>query len=156
MNPFGSREDDPLLQNDPLAPSDDEPTEESSTDGEPPTQSTSSNGEASPTSPEQDAPPPDDESEDSHSVFERTSPGDGDPHAPVCFHKTDDALIIYQWAPEGSTGQLTALNSVLDEGWRLDRVELREELPPPAESNDAPPPSEQPSPIVTFVLREPE
>lgn len=146
MNPFGSRDEDPLLQNDPLAPPPDDseseggaavPEEASSRSGEVASgreessdQEGKSRGSASPSAGNQ-------------SVF---SPSDGF----FAFEGQGDTRVVVRSAAEASEGRLTVLNTALSQGWRLVRVELREDA---AEAESS---SDRTAPELAFVLRQPE
>lgn len=106
MSIFGSREDDPLLQDDPFAP--------------PPDDDPSAEEDASPA--EQSADAPSDETPSrSESVF-GPSDGEGDR-----FSESTSTRVLVHPVEEAANGHLAQLNMALDEGWRFRRVELREE-----------------------------
>jgi hypothetical protein len=149
MSLFGSREDDPLLQDDPLAPSSDEEGPEEAPTGEEP-ESAEPEGGA-------DEPPPQDDPEEEWSLSPAVSRGSGDSvFAPTGsngeegdsgffhFEGEDDERVIVRTAREAAAGRLNVLNSALNGGWRLGRIELRED----DSSDDA-------SIECVFVLRRP-
>mgnify|MGYP006304999215 CR=1 FL=1 len=147
MSLFGSREEDPLLENDPLAPSgdseesvsdEDAPDEDASPTGsvEEPDSTPSSSASDSSASVSEMGPPdtlPSDE-EKADSVFSATSSHavSADEKA-LQFDGQDDTRVVVHTAAEAGSGRLTVLNAALDEGWRLDRVELMSD-PPDEES----------------------
>lgn len=106
MDPFGSREDDPLLQGDPFAPTsseDDADGGEAASENRSPVET----GEASRSG-----------ETTGESVFEESGShfaldGDG------------DTRVVFRSAEGASEGRLTVLNAAFDQGWSLDRVELR-------------------------------
>jgi hypothetical protein len=104
MSIFGSRDDDPLLQGDPFAPSDeDEPHDAASPSDDDPAQKT-----RDPAGSTDDVPPP------GASVF---GPSD------------EDTQVLVHLVEEAADGRLGRLNAALDAGWRLRRVELRDDPP---------------------------
>jgi len=105
MSVFGSRKDDPLLQNDPLAPGSDEDSGEDD--------------------PDQHA-----SSTEEDSVFRRTtSDGDGAENSHFRFDGSEDTRVLVRSATEVVDGRLTVLNAAFDEGWRLERIEIEENAP---------------------------
>jgi len=116
MSIFGSREDDPLLQDDPLAPSDHESSassarasEQSPSGGEEATQASSSSPGAEPTASQSDA----------------SSDPVSDPRS--SFEGKRARRAIVRGLDTVETGALSALNTAFDQGWRLDKIVYREE-----------------------------
>lgn len=161
MNPFGSRDEDPLLQNDPLAPSSDDAASDDEADasGEPPPETTDASppssekttaqsgkigsgpGEAS--ARDEDPPVSDPSPAADQSVF---SPSDGF----FAFEGQGDTRVVVRSVPEASEGRLTVLNAALGRGWRLARVELRGDE---ADRDSSP---DRTAPEIAFFLRRPE
>jgi hypothetical protein len=123
MSLFGSREDDPLLQDDPFAPSEDDPSsqdartpEEAPRDRNPSSDGTeagspdapSAGGEASVTS--QD---------------EESSRFGGDDRFSFTGEEARRALV--RGVDEAESGDLAVLNTAFDQGWRLEGVVYRED-----------------------------
>lgn len=144
VNPLGSRDEDPLLKNDPLAPSsdgdegegDDETTgmtssgEDPSSANLPPGKTSSGLQRQSPQKNESDS----ELQEDNWSVF---SPSEDH----FAFGGEGDTRVVVRSVEAAAEGRLTVLNSAFDQGWRLARVALKEE---------------KSSFSVAFVLRSPE
>lgn len=131
MSLFGPRKEDPLLQNDPLAPSSEEEksTESSSKDVSP---ENDANGEEA-SHREQEAedlesPSSSTTGESQDSVFtpSRTQ-DDNEGRGFFQFGSRGDSRVIVRSAKEADEGRLNVINSAMDEGWRLDRVETFEE-----------------------------
>ena len=155
MSLFGSREEDPLLQDDPLAPSSDEegpneegPEEGASDEASADAQPTEGADEATPASQndsEKDAPPPAISGESGDSVFAPTcSNGEDGESGFFHFEGEENERVLVRTAREAAAGRLNVLNSALDGGWRLGRIELREDSS-----------SEDSSIECVFVLRRP-
>jgi hypothetical protein len=131
MSLFGSREEDPLLENDPLAPSSDSEAvheeDASSIEEDDDAESTSSSASA----PEMDPPGAlSSDGAESDSVFRVTSPHSvSSEENELQFDSREDTRVVVHTAEEAGAGRLTVLNAALEEGWRLDRVELRSESP---------------------------
>jgi hypothetical protein len=157
MTLFGRREEDPLLQNDPLAPSSDDgqegprsSNENDSSEAVPP-----ENEDVSPDGPDEDASSvASPRSETPESVFGAGSSTDTNNH--FSFDGTDETRVIIRTAEEATSGRLTVLNSAFDQGWRVDRIEVNPGAPrdTPPEGQDAA--SNSPSRSFAFVLRRPE
>lgn len=125
MSIFGSREDDPLLQNDPLAPSpDDDPAGDTADeDGD-----ASESDRSSTARNRSEAPADEDASTDSAagpatSVFGSPAGVQGRSSS-----RTDERVIV-RLVEEAANGRLAQVNTALDAGWRLRRLELRDEVP---------------------------
>lgn len=99
MSLFGSREDDPLLQDDPFAPSDDEPS-------------------SSARAPEE-APADDD------GIAPASAAPEEEPRPSFDGETARRALV--RSVDKAEAGTLGALNTAFDQGWRLDKVVYREE-----------------------------
>jgi hypothetical protein len=134
MSLFGSREDDPLLQDDPLAPSSDEEGPEEAPTGEKPEGAEPEGGadEAAPSPQddpaEEESLPPAVSRESGDSVFAPTgSNGEEGESGFFHFEGEDDERVIVRTAREAAAGRLNVLNSALDGGWHLSRIELRED-----------------------------
>lgn len=129
MSIFGPREDDPLLQNDPLAPSsdaDDESAVEDST-SDTPLQSSSTRD----TSASEASSPPSKAGDANESVF-------SSPHSSVK-HDTPDhqnTRTLTYVLNDAIDGRLTALSEALSQGWRLTHVEVRQKDVIEEESKD--------------------
>jgi len=116
MSLFGSRADDPLLQDDPFAPSDDESSaasarasEQSPSDGEEADKASSSSPGTESAASQSDA--------SSDPVGASRSSFDG---------KTARRTIV-EGLDKVESGPLSALNTAFDQGWRLDKIVYREE-----------------------------
>ena len=129
MDVFGSREGDPLLQDDPFAPSDEE-TDDAS-DSAPP-QSADASEQAS---------APDGSAEQLEA--EKNTVFDSLPTASA-MEGEDATRVIVRSAEAAAEGRLTELNAAFDQGWRLAHVDLR------SETADAPSPEGH---SFAFVLR---
>ena len=186
MSVFGTREDDPLLQNDPLAPSPDDEQEGEPSSDEPPYDEESSekavsedaSSEAAPSDKETaptDGPETDastSHSEGTDSVFGPGSSSETEDENHFRLGGSEDTRAIVRSAKEAASGRLTVLNAAFDQGWRLSRVDVQEDPTPEAASDPDPPsdedlPSSQdgsseasspedPSLTLAFVLRQPE
>ena len=146
MSLFGSREEDPLLQDDPLAPSSDEEgaSDEESADVQP-TGGAEDTDSASQEDSEQDTLPPAISGESGDSVFAPTgSNGEDCESGFFHFEGEENERVLVRTAREAAAGRLNVLNSALDGGWRLGRIELREDSS-----------SEDSSIECVFVLRRP-
>lgn len=129
MTLFGSREEDPLLQNDPLAPSSGESGEkepgetgsfEDDTRSEDARSNESSRGEEKPGGKEPPGSESDGAGDDAGSVFRSYSnhfalDGEG------------DTRVLVRSEEEALEGRLTLINAALNQGWRLARVEVNDE-----------------------------
>ena len=124
MSVFGSRKDDPLLQNDPFAPASEEE--------EPDTDDSSKDEDASPSN-----------DHDSFGVFGPTGESGGAP--PFSVKEEGSSRVIVCSKKEVINGRLTALNAAFNDGWRLERIEWRQEEPT---ENEA-------APALAFVLLRP-
>jgi hypothetical protein len=122
MSIFGSRDDDPLLKGDPFAPSDEDETHDASS----PSDDDPARKTRDPAGSGDDAPRP------GGSVF-----GPSDENTQVLVHLVEEA----------ANGRLGRLNAALDAGWRLRRVELRDDPP------DDPTRSATDARALAFVLR---
>lgn len=122
MSLFGSREDDPLLQDDPLVPSDDESSAPSArAPDEAPEESA-----PSPQAPEETSDsPPGGNTSSSRSQSGPSSASDTGDRAALSGEEARRALVRGVDAAEA--GNLSALNTAFDQGWRLDKVVYREE-----------------------------
>ncbi|PQJ26945.1 hypothetical protein BSZ35_18655 [Salinibacter sp. 10B] len=131
MAPFGSRKDDPLLQDDPLAPPSDEGAgeeDDSTGDVDPETHADESTDEGAAV----DGEDADAESRslvetgEASRVGETTDPSvfedSGDRFK---FGRDGDTRVVTRSAEGASEGRLTVLNAAFEQGWTLDRVELR-------------------------------
>lgn len=116
MSVFGSRNDDPLLQNDPLAPSADENDEddaaapdEAATEDDAEREATATNGERT-----------------EESVFgPGASAGSGTEDRPNA-HGNEKTRVVACSVAEVARETIANLNKALDDGWRLDHVEVNE------------------------------
>ena len=124
MSVFGSRNDDPLLQNDPLAPPSDENEEE---DAPSPDDSTTEDDAAS--HPEEAS------RESSASNGERTEESVFGPSVPVeggdedgqhSRTGTEKTRVVVCSVAGVARETIANLNEALDDGWRLDHVEVNE------------------------------
>jgi len=104
MSIFGSREEDPLLQNDPLAPPSDDSSDSSSAHPE---------GLRS-----------DSDSPLSNALTEAESPGPG---APFAFPEEGPTRTLRRSVEAAREGHLSILNAAFDQGWRLTRIEYQEQ-----------------------------
>ena len=131
MAPFGSREDDPLLQDDPLAPPSKEgdgEDDDTTGDVDPEAHADESTGEGAAVD-EEDARAESrslvETGEDSR-VGEATDPSvfedSGDRFK---FDGDGDTRVVTRSADGASKGRLTVLNAAFEQGWTLERVELR-------------------------------
>lgn len=123
MSLFGSREDDPLLQDDPFAPSEDDsssqearPPEEASRDRNQSSQET----EADPP----DAPPVGEDASAMAQTEEASRSGDDDRFS---FTGEEARRALVRGVDEAESGHLAVLNTAFDQGWRLEGVVYREE-----------------------------
>jgi hypothetical protein len=105
MSIFGSRDDDPLLQDDPLAPSSD--NEESRDDAARPSSGGGAAGR-------EQGPP----HEAGTGVF---GPFDAEASVP----SDDPTREVVRTATQAAEGNLAPLNAALDQGWRVARVHVR-------------------------------
>lgn len=111
MSLFGSRENDPLLQDDPFAPSGDESSsgsprsEEAPGEGDPP--DSPSDGDTSPSRAQGH--------EASSDAGDRASPREG------------ETRTLVRSVDEADAGPLPALNTAFDQGWRLETIVHRDE-----------------------------
>ena len=114
MSVFGSRNDDPLLQNDPLAPdSDDESEGEATEDPSAKTEATS-----------QETASPKGARRTEDSVFQpktTESPPEGRRDSD---RQGEQSRVIIRSVEEAGRGAMDAINEALDDGWRLDSVEV--------------------------------
>lgn len=169
MDIFGSREEDPLLQDDPLAPSSEEGASEDNAEGgsaeedshkrNAPKQdiaseeasSTGFNSDASPTeSIDDDHLPTGTNEEREDSVFRNTAADQGrGPH--FRFDGTEDTRVVVRSGKEAAEGRLTVINAALEEGWQLGRVEVQEN-DPSASSAEVEASSKDTSITLAFVL----
>lgn len=149
MSVFGSRNEDPLLQNDPLVPSSDEdetsPDESSSTDDAADGQDAS----GSETTAANGTP------QAGGGVFgEGGSPKSDAKDGHASSGGRAETRIIVHSIGEADREPLTAVNRALDDGWRLDRIETRGDSIPEREGE-----REDPYPefalSLAFVLRRP-
>jgi len=144
MSIFGSREDDPLLQNDPLAPSsedelaDDPATEEDASEDDRP-----STARDRATDPSEDDASTGSGIGTTQSVF--ATPAETQDRSSA---ETDERVIV-RLVEEAANGRLAQVNTALDAGWRLRRLELRDEVP------DGRVPTAGPSQSIAFVLHRP-
>lgn len=154
MNLFGSREEDPLLQNDPLAPS-----SEDSPDDPAPSDNPSSEENADPSASEEPS-PSDDSDERAGQPRSSLEEGGGSVFGPCPPSAPADApadgnrprRTLTHTVAEAADGELAALNAALDAGWRLDRVEVRTA---PEAPTDAPPAGDR-SATIAFLLWRPD
>ena len=109
MDLFGSREEDPLLENDPLAPSPDENADS----GEEPTADDAPSSSNDDDSPSGDAPSSSNASNGSSPHFALAGTG--------------DTRTLRRSVEKTEDGGLSVLNAAFDQGWRLDRIEYRAE-----------------------------
>jgi len=123
MNLFGSREDDPLLENDPLAPSSDENT----ASGE----ERASDDDSAPSSPAGDGPrtsPSREENDDPGSGNDAPSAGTSNGTGPhFALPGTGSTRTLRRSVETAQEGRLSVLNAAFDQGWRLDRIEYQKE-----------------------------
>lgn len=133
MSIFGSRDDDPLLQGDPFAPD----AEDDPSDGEPPEESTGEDANDEGPRPEgpsmterPDAPPAEADSDRRESVFGPADNAEGHPSdrdAPGS--EEGGTRVLVRLLEEAANGRLDRLNTAVEAGWRLQRVELVNETP---------------------------
>lgn len=127
MSIFGSREDDPLLQDDPFAPSSgDGAPEQNGASSKEPTDNHASNHGPPSGSPAQESKSTATDDSLGGSVFDPSTNADG-----RSFGETDrtaseaSSREIVRTAEQAANGHLSTINDALDAGWRLRRVELR-------------------------------
>jgi hypothetical protein len=106
MSIFGSREEDPLLQDDPLAPSSED---ESAPEDEPP-----AGDDPAPAS-----------AEDAEEAPTEEPPDESEGHFALDGEGTTRTLV--RSVGEAEHGNLTVLNAAFDQGWRVDCVVYQEE-----------------------------
>ena len=128
MSIFGSREEDPLLQGDPLAPA---PENESSDEEEISERGSSDDQAGRPDDRERGEPQAPASSEEPRSSGETvfSSSGDGPNGARTgkpSSSGTTDTRVLLRSVEEAADGRLTRLNAAIEEGWRLQCVELRD------------------------------
>ena len=97
MSLFGSRENDPLLQDDPFAPSEGEPSDSSSAE---------------------DSSPPGGQADE---------PSASDAGNRASSRDEEGKRVLVRGVDEAEAGTLSALNTAFDQGWRLEKVVHREE-----------------------------
>jgi hypothetical protein len=141
MSVFGSRDEDPLLQDDPLAPSaDDDDHEEASPD-----ETTSS----------------DDVTRSASSSSAEGGRGGGTVFGRVTPTGTNDeedgreTRVLVQSPAEAASGALAALNNALDNGWRIRRVDIEEDASAGRDA-EIEGPSTEPLLTLAFVLHRSE
>ena len=142
MSIFGSREEDPLLQDDPFAPqSEDDSPEADDTDP-----SETQPSDSGPRSQEKatHTPPSGDTRSVGTSVFGDNKPNRASGNASAS--DNTDTRVLVRLVDEAANGRLGRLNAAINDGWRLRSVELRNEAP------DAPGPNTGPSRSLAFVL----
>ncbi len=118
MSIFGSREDDPLLQDDPFSPADEDPSSEATSASEgtsstPEGTEAPSTGSAAPANADATAPAQGDSA--------GARGGDGGSTG------GEAQRSLVRSADEVESGQLDALNTAFDQGWRLESIAYREE-----------------------------
>lgn len=123
MSLFGSREDDPLLQDDPFAPSEEDSASRPSAPSEeehPDPEASGSGADAiSPDVPASGAELPAEAQHD-----ESAAAGGKDRFS---FDGEEARRALVRNVDEAEAGTLSALNTAFDQGWRLERVVYREE-----------------------------
>ena len=129
MSIFGSRDDDPLLQGDPFAPgAEDDPSDEEPAGEESAGEDTDDEGlrAGEPATTERpDASPAEGDSTSRDSVFgpadddQGRASGEGDPVS-----EDGGTRVLVRLLEEAADGRLDRLNTAVDAGWRLQRVEL--------------------------------
>ena len=141
MSVFGSRDEDPLLQDDPLAPSaDDDDHEEASPDETTSSDDVTRRASSSPAEGRRGG----------VTVFGRVAPtGDDGEEA------GGETRVLVQSPAEAASGALAALNNALDDGWRIRRVDVNEDsaAEPDAEIGRS---SSEPTLTLAFVLHRSE
>jgi hypothetical protein len=148
MSIFGSREDDPLLQGDPRAPT---PKDESTDEGEGAERERTENQVMRSDDRDRDEPNAPASSGASRSSEETVFASSGDGPSRSRTEKssssgTTDTRILVRSVEEAAAGSLSRLNAAIEAGWRLQRVELRDGPP----DSDADRGGEQ---SLAFVLR---
>ena len=129
MSIFGSRDDDPLLQEDPFAPNPkDDPSEEDppgeKSAGEDATDEEPRAGDSA-TAERPDAPPSEADSARRGSVFGPADTAQGRPSAEgVPGSGEGGTRVLVRLLEEAAEGRLDRLNTAVDAGWRLRRIEL--------------------------------
>jgi hypothetical protein len=123
MSLFGSREDDPLLQDDPLAPSEEDAESSSSraSDEEP-----SDHDESVPASEAVSPEAPSVEAESSEKTQHGGAATAGRDDR-FSFDGEDARRALVRNVDDAEAGNLAVLNTAFDQGWRLERVVYREE-----------------------------
>lgn len=157
MSIFGTREDDPLLENDPLAPSsDDEQEGDAPPDEDASSKAALSDEETASQSGSEEVRPSSrpgfSNSEEPASVFGAGSSAEVNAENHFRFDGSEETRVIVRSAEELTRGRLTMLNSALDVGWRIDRVKLRKGASPANEATTAGPSSGDASVELVFVL----
>ena len=158
MSLFGSRKEDPLLQNDPFAPSseEDKSTESSSEDDPPennPDRDETSQREQE--AEESESPSSSTAGESKDSVFTPSRTQEEEGKGFFQFGSRGDSRVIVRSAKEAEEGRLTVINSAIDEGWRLDRVETSEEAPTQGTASEKMENEERSQFKLAFIFRRP-
>jgi len=122
MSIFGSREEDPLLQDDPLAPSSEEDaaSEDEPSAGDDSTQTSAEGAEARS---KEEAP----EAPDDGAVADSDEQAADESEGHFAFDGEGTNRTLVRSLEEAEHGNLTVLNAAFDQGWRIDRVVYREE-----------------------------
>jgi len=136
MSVFGSRDEDPLLQNDPLSPSDEEEAQgdtskEASTGDAEASEDAFREGETAQTTDAQttdeDGHHPSGADEDTDpSVFHASTPSEKKARSDALREDSkDDTCVIVRAADDAADGQLRELRAAFASGWSLGRVVLQ-------------------------------
>jgi hypothetical protein len=122
MSIFGSREEDPLLQDDPLAPSSEEDaaSEDEPSAGDDSSQTSAADTEARSTEEAPDAP-------DTGAVADSDEEAADESGGHFALDGEGTSRTLVRSLEEAEHGNLTVLNAAFDQGWRIDRVVYQEE-----------------------------
>jgi len=146
MSVFGSQNEDPLLQNDPLAPSTEGDNENEAPDDQELSSVESTDGEMA---------PPDASQERADSVFGSTSREANRKENGAPPEKGENPRVMVRSITEAARGGLAAVNEALEDGWRLERVQVNEVSSAKCDAG-AEAPLAQSGLTLAFVLRRPE
>jgi len=131
MSVFGSRDEDPLLQNDPLSPSDEEEAQgdtskEASTGDAEASEDAFREGETAQTTDEDGHHPSEADEDTDPSVFHASTPSEKKvPSDALREDSKDDTCVIVRAADDAADGQLRELRAAFASGWSLGRVVLQ-------------------------------
>lgn len=143
MSVFGSQSEDPLLQNDPLAPS----PEDEEGESEPPEDRESSTTEST----DKEAAAADPPHERGDSVFGQAATPRDRENDGAATEKEDAPRVIVRSFAEAARGGLAAVNEAIEDGWVLERVQVNDVSSAKSDAKvEAGPPS---SLTLAFVLR---